>query len=296
MRAYLKVVIASTLLAGVSVTPAMAVTTVSSSAYGISVNLQLASLAAVGIGPIAGVGGSTTGPSYSFDGTVASLTAQNYTLGTVGIPPLNIVTISSILNIGTGLLETSAIGGPLPASQTAGATASVNNLALSLSTLTSLGVGLPILSLGADTLTSSADVNGTPNAFGDASINGLTLSIAGVPITIGANAFVNAAPNTDLLGFLNLNAISGLSIIVNEQIETSGPGTAGITVNALHLIFNDFLIGTRLLKGDIVISHSEALISDAVAVPEPATWLQMIAGFVAVGWMARRSRRRVAAV
>lgn len=124
--------------------------------------------------------------------------------------------------------------------------------------------------------------------MGTSSIEGLTLTGSALGgLVIDGNAFANAAPNTELINLL------GLRVVLNEQFPSgNGVTTAGIATNALHVSFLNFLLGTSLLNGDIVVAHSQAQISGvaAAAVPEPAVWLQMIGGFGIVGFFARRRK------
>ena len=92
---------------------------------------------------------------------------------------------------------------------------------------------------------------------------------------------------------LGVGPAATLRIVLNEQtpLGAQTPTSAGISTNAIRLIFNSFSIGGGLLSGDVIIAHSQAQINDAVAaVPKPATWAQMILGFALIGVIARRGK------
>jgi len=92
---------------------------------------------------------------------------------------------------------------------------------------------------------------------------------------------------------LGVGPAATLRIVLNEQtpLGAQTPTSAGISTNAIRLIFNSFSIGGGLLSGDVIIAHSQAQINDAVAaVPKPATWAQMILGFALIGVVARRRK------
>lgn len=194
----------------------------------------------------------------------------------------------------TGVLTLTA-SSPLPVAPTGTANATVNDLALGLNAQPVIGAPQSLLSIGATTLTSTSSVEGfgTPSATGAATITGLTVSGSALGgLTIDGSLFANAAANTQLLNLL------GLRIVLNEQMPSgNGLTSAGIATNAIHIGFTNFLLGLNLLNGDIIVAHSDASITgvSAAAVPEPATWVQLIAGFAGVGMLARRRARRFAA-
>ncbi|WP_426169412.1 PEPxxWA-CTERM sorting domain-containing protein [Sandarakinorhabdus sp. DWP1-3-1] len=263
--------------------PVQAVTVISSSAFGISANLTLLGFIGVGLGPLASVAGSAT-PAYSTTGTVASV---DQTLS-LGVPVLAAVNE----RVSTGVIDTSA-SSPYPTTPTSTATSTVNDLGLALTTKTILGSPINILTIGATTLSSTTSANAA-NTLGVTSLSNITgLTFSGLALgalTIDGSLFANAAPNTVILDVL------GLRIIANEQI-TNGNGTdlLGRTTNALRVSFDNFIIGGGLLSGDVTVAHSRAEIVglpliDLGPIPEPSTWLQMIAGFGLVGVAARRRR------
>ena len=271
-------------LAATLAVPAAAVT-VASSAYGLFVNLNVTPAISVGIGPVASVG-STAAPAYNLSNTVLSVN-QTLGLGASGL-------LSFGQGVQTGVIATSATSA-FPVTPTGSANATVNNLALGLVATSSVPfVGpLTLLSIGADTLVSDSSVEGfgAPSATGNATITGLTLGGTALGgLTVDGSLFVNPAANTELLNLL------GLRIVLNEQIPSgNNVSTAGITTNAIHVAFTNFLLGTNLLNGDIVVADSRASITGvgaAPGVPEPATWVEMVAGLGLVGLVARRRQRR----
>jgi hypothetical protein len=280
---------AAVVVAGLTAMPARAVTTISSSAYGLSVDLTVGSLITAGIAPVAPVAGVTT-PAYSDAGTVLSVD-QSLGLGSVlGVIPA--LTVKFAEGVGTGVITTSA-SSPFPVTTTGSATATVDNLALGLTSKLGAAPPITLLGIGATVVQSTSSVDGAPSATGFTSLAGLTLTGTALgALTINASLFDNPAPNTILLD------LAGISIILNEQIR-SGDGVtgAGIITNALHARFTNFLLGSGLLNGDIIVSDSRAAITGQTTVqmvPEPAVWLELIAGFGAVGVVARRRRTVVA--
>ncbi len=282
--AFVRTSLAAVATAALLAVPAAAVT-IASSAYGLSVNLAVTPAIGVGIGPVA-PSGSTAAPAYNVTNTVL---AVNQTLGLGGSGVL-----SFGQGVGTGIITTSATSA-FPVNPTGSANATVNNLALALVATSSLPFVGPVslLSIGADTLVSDSSVEGfgTPSATGNANLTGLTLGGTALGgLVIDGSLFANPAANTELLNLL------GLRIVLNEQIPSGdNVSTAGIATNALHVAFTNFLLGTNLLNGDIIVSHSQASIAGVAAVPgvpEPATWIEMIAGLALVGVVARRRQGR----
>ena len=297
MQFYRKVAISAVALTFSAISaPASATTVVGSGAYGVSVGLSVLNVANVTVGPLASVTGATAASPYGPTAHLLNAGVNTALLASTG-RGLNLTTLRYALS--TGVIDTSATGGPLPASTFSDASALVNGLNFSLKTDV---LGVPLLnvfSLTASTLRATAHAGATPGAAVSSSggITNLTLNVAGLNLIANSNAFVNAPDNTDLLGFLNLAPITGLRIIVNEVItpSTNNSNNAQITRNALHIIFNGLpIIGGQLLRGDVVVSDARAFIESAnSATPEPAIWAQMITGFGLIGFATRR--RRVAA-
>jgi len=262
-----------------SATPALG-QTASSSAYTVDVeeNVSLLGIvnANVNVGPISPSSGAAP-PSYDNSNSVLTLSeSASLTTGLLGIQQ----------GLQTGLLTTNANGTATGAE----ATATINDLSLTLGTnllLTSL------LGLDATTIQSYSQANsvGGLDASGSTTIEGLVFagSLLG-GLNLDGSLFINPDPNTVLL------SIAGLSILLNEQIMLGDGVTGiGISTNAIHIGFDNFLLGTNLLNGDIILGHSEAFASVGQpgtpgAVPEPGTWAMMLLGFGAVGFAMRRSK------
>lgn len=259
--------------------PAAALTTISSSAFGLSSNVKVINTVGVTVGPVAGVSG-TTSPGYTLSGGVASVNSS------VGLGVVSLVTAG--LQLGTGVINTAAsANGTTPVDTSTGSgSAVVNNLGINL--FTSLfGVPTTALGLTATTLQSQTQVVRIGDAatlLGQSQFSNLSLSVLGLNVlSLGANATV--APN-----FLAYDLL-GLRILLNEQqLSTDGNGVQTLLTNALRINFNNFLLGGRTLTGDVIVSQSVASI-DIDAVPEPAAWVQLIAGFGALGLVLRRRSR-----
>ena len=181
----------------------------------------------------------------------------------------------------------------MPISAFGTASASVNQLATGLSTKLVLVPAVNIFSIGATTVQSTSSVfgNGTLSVAGSSHIEGLTVSgLALGGLVIDGSAFVDPLPNTILVNLL------GLRVILNEQLVSgNGSATLGLVTNAIHVYFDSFAVGSGVLNGDIVVADSAADISGGAiaALPEPAVWIQMLAGFVLVG-VGIRGRRGAA--
>jgi hypothetical protein len=146
-------------------------------------------------------------------------------------------------------------------------------------------------SIGSSKVVSQSAVTGFgfSVATGFTSLAYLTLSGTALgTLTIDGSLYANPVANTVLLKLL------GLRIVLNEQIASGDNVTsAGIITNAIDVSFTNFLLGTNLLNGNIIVGHSQTAITEVApvaGVPEPATWQQMIAGFSVIGLAARRRR------
>ncbi len=245
------------------------------------------------VGPLASVSGSTAAAAY---GPTAHLLNAGTNAGLLASSDSGFSLTTLRYALSTGVIDTLATGGPFPGSPFSDASALVNGLNCSLKT-DILGVPLlNVFSLTASTLSSAAHAGATPGASVSRSggITNLSLNVAGLDLIANSNAFVNAPDHTDLLDFLKLTPITGLSIIVNEEIipTTNDAAGARITRNALHIIFNGLpIIGGQVLRGDVIVSQSRAFIESANSpTPEPAVWAQMITGFGLIGFVTRRRR------
>lgn len=270
---------AASVLALTAIPASAAVTMVSSSARGVYVDLSIGTIVGATIGPIAAVSGTAPAP-YDLNATVLSLD-QSLDLGT-GITGLLSQTLS------TGVI-TSDAESPFPVDDSGRGYSNIEDLSLGLATQLLFLPPVNVLALGLSSITSETVFNGT-SLVGNSELLGLTLTALILPIDIDGSLFVNPDPNTVLIDLL------GLRVVLNEQIYTSN--TVGITTTeslvttALRITYSDFLIGGRLLNGDIYLAQSEASFTSVV--PEPATWGMLIAGFGIVGMAARRRRTAIA--
>ena len=212
-------------------------------AFGESVDLQvgplLGSAVQVSSGPLPVV--SSNGPApYSQTQQLAAASVSGALLGQL---------------LSTGVLN-AAVDSTAPATLESSASASVANPKVQLVGL------LPVLTLGADLIQSTATISGpctgSPVATGSTTLAHLTL---GGPLGTGITANAAPAPNTVLL------SLAGIRIVLNEQIPAVNGNTASITVNAVHVSLSSLsLAGIGVLSGDIVLGQSHAeMACDAAA-------------------------------
>jgi hypothetical protein len=83
-----------------------------------------------------------------------------------------------------------------------------------------------------------------------------------------------------------------LTVILNQQIPDSTE-TAGVTTNAIAIDFNNFALGPNHVNGAVDIGQSMASFN---VVPEPATWVMLMAGFAGLGVAGYRTPRKSAAI
>lgn len=217
-------------------TVARAQTTGSSSSFGAFADLTLVPLIGPGInidlGPISTASGIAP-PDYSDADTVLSTGLSTGQTGNI---------------LSTGVLATNASS--VIANDNTSADATVDGLSLSV-------VGaLPLLTIGADTVVSTADVSGDCGA-GSLTATGATTienGSAGGTLGLGLSIASNPSPNFELINLL------GIRVVLNEQIVTGdGVTSRGITVNAIHVdLTNTVLSLIGVLSGDIIIAQSKA--------------------------------------
>lgn len=217
-------------------TIARAQTTGNSSSFGAFADLTLLPLLGPGInidlGPVSTASGNAP-PDYSDADTVLSTGISTGLTGNI---------------LSTGVLATNADS--VIANDNTSADATVDDLVLSI-------VGaLPLLTIGADTVVSTADVSGdcgagSLTATGTTTIEGASV---GGTLGLGLSIAVNPPPNFELINLL------GIRVVLNEQIITGdGVTNRGITVNAIHVdLTNTILSLIGALSGDIIISQSQA--------------------------------------
>jgi hypothetical protein len=227
--------------------------------------------------------------------------------------------VENVVDVNTGLLSTDAssnVNG-LPGSRLTDASATVNQLELGIPLLN-------LLDLDALTLRSTAEVMGdfaSLTATGNTILQETSLNLFDNLVSLDLGVYTDANNqvldvNIDVIadilasGIAGVNAdlLSGLSIILNEQVEICTTDFfCSIAVNAMRISFDNFshtglftslaplfgaTIGNTLtLDGDIIISHSQAMmqaIEDPVQIPTPGS-LALVA--LALGLMLAYRRR-----
>jgi len=215
---------------------ALAQTEGNSSAYGVFAELDLVPLLGGGVnidlGPIAPSSGSAP-PDYSDSDTVLSASLSSGSTGSI---------------LSTGVLSTAADSDI--ANDTTSSNATVDDLSVSIVGL------LPLLTIGADTVSTTAEVSGSCSDETLTATGTTTLENAGAGGTLGIGLTIasNPPPNFELLNLL------GIRVVLNEQIVTGdGVNSRGITVNAIRIdLTNTILSLIGALSGDIVIAQSQA--------------------------------------
>lgn len=252
---------------------------IASSAYGVWADLTVLGGITATIGPVADVSGVAP-PAYNLSSGVVDLdTSVDLTTG--GPVPITLGTLAA-----TGVL-TSTASSPFTPTPTSTATSTVDGLSLDLKT-TGL-TPVTILDITATTIssTSSASALVSPNtATGSTTIEDLTISGLAVGLTpITLTGIVDPSVNDEIFD------LGGLTITLNQQ-TLSGNGYDGkaIATDAIAIDFSSVPLGTGLVNGQIVIANSVA------SVPEPATWVDMLAAFGGAGLlMLRRAKSQAAA-
>ncbi|GGI84882.1 hypothetical protein GCM10007973_21870 [Polymorphobacter multimanifer] len=269
-------------LSGLAIPSAsFATTTISTSAFTVFTDLRDVTTEGLSIGPIAKVEG-TTSPGY--DLSSAGDVSITQILGPVGtvIAGYDLVT-------GAGVAVARANGTtPFDTSFGSGG-AAVGGVRLDVS---SALVGMQAnfaVTLRAATIASETTVT----RIGDvATLTGTStfsnLDLAGPsPFTLNLGANAQIDPN-----FVAFDA-GGLRIILNEQTLTgNGTTSQSLVTNAIRIVFSDYILGDRAITGDVIFAQSRATIDilPSAVIPEPAVWLQLIAGFGLAGLIVRRRR------
>jgi hypothetical protein len=244
-------------------------------------NVRVVGTSATIVGPVAPITGRTA-PGYTLSNSLASF-VTNVGLG-------NQQGVTATLSLGSGAIATAAsANGTTPADTTNGsASADVNALAISLFTSTG-GPPTSILNLTADRVQSLTSGNRTAQATiltGQSVFNNLALSINGNNVfSLASNAQVAA-------NFVVYNQ-NGLRVILNQQFASDYDSTRVLITNAIGINFTNHLLDGRSLSGNIVVGQSLGEFVGAASdpVPEPATWVQLMAGFALAGSVARRRPR-----
>ncbi|HML94807.1 MAG TPA: DUF11 domain-containing protein [Thermodesulfobacteriota bacterium] len=215
---------------------ALAQTEGNSSAYGVFAELDLLPLigpaVSIDLGPVAPSAGSAP-PDYTDSDTVLSASLSSGLVGSI---------------LSTGLLSTEAssdIG-----NDTTSSSSTVDGLNLSIVGL------LPLLTIGADTVATTAEVTGSCADETLTATGTTTIENAGAGGTLGLGLTIDSSPtpNFELINLL------GIRVVLNEQIITGdGVNSRGITVNAIRIDLTDTVLSLiGALSGDIVIAQSQA--------------------------------------
>lgn len=207
-----------------------------SSAYGVFAELDLVPLLGGGVdidlGPVVPSSGSAP-PDYSDSDTALSASLSSGSTGSI---------------LSTGVLSTAASSDIT--NDTTSSNATVNDLNLSIVGL------LPLLTIGAETVSSTAEVSGSCSDETLTATGTTTLEDAGAGGTLGIGLTISSTPppNFELLNLL------GIRVVLNEQIITGdGVNSRGITVNAIRIdLTNTILSLIGALSGDIIIAQSQA--------------------------------------
>ncbi len=231
------------------------VTSGSSDAFGISVNLTLGGLPLTV--PATPVAAGTAPAPYNDSQMVVDFA--------VGVP-------------GTATLAADALSA-MASSDVDGVSSPA--FALGSSSVENFDAGLfgegSTVTFHADSITASAQIAGRFGALvesGSVLLQGAELTLFGNTTELDANP----APNTVLID------TASIDVIVNEQfVGGDGISSRMLEVNAVHVVFTNFFTPNGLLNGDIVVSHSESALT---AVPEPAA-----PGLLALGFVGLRRRR-----
>ncbi len=195
-------------------------------------------------------------------------------------PPYDVTNSQSLSLPLLGLsssLVTDTASSPFPPTETGTATSTADSFSFA-------PVGGALFSVSATTISSTSSVNGTPtpSATGSTTITGLSLTIAGNTFTFSGTPSIND----------KIFGEPGLAVILNQQIPDAIE-TAGITTNAIAIDFNNFAVGPNHVSGVVDIGQS---LASLVAIPEPATWAMLLAGFAGLGFAGYRTRRPAVAV
>lgn len=134
-------------------------------------------------------------------------------------------------------------------------------------------------------LTSVSKVGLATTLSGQSIFSGLDLSVLGAPVlSLGSNAQVAA-------NFVAYNQ-NGLKVTLNQQFASNFDNTRVLITNAIGINFTNYLLDGHSLSGTITVGQSLTEFMSGEAVPEPASWAQMLAGFALAGAAARRRRMR----
>lgn len=235
-----------------------AVTSITSSSTVLDIGLTVLGTP-ISVGPIYPASGAAP-PAYSNSNGFASLTVS-----------------SGPFTLTTGLLSDTASGNTATGIGTASSSVADFSLVIQSGPIT-------YLSFVASAVGSTSSVNSAPSATGSSTLADATLTVLGSSVSIG----INPSPNDVIFD------AGGLSIILNKQAPDPEE-SAGITTDAIAIVFSSFPAGFNLVNGSIDVAQSFASIN-VTPVPEPATWAMMLIGFTGLGFGVYRRTRTTPAV
>lgn len=162
--------------------------------------------------------------------------------------PLAVNTPGLVTAGGTIHTSASSTVDGLPGPRTTSASARVANLSLNIVNSGVISLNVPNAN-GASATTTISGEGGSFTSNTSVALDGLTISVLGLPIDLSAINLSNVPPNT------GLNTVAGLGIILNET-STAGTAAGGYTTttNAIRIR----LTGFQGLNGDIIIGQAKA--------------------------------------
>lgn len=191
------------------------------------------------------------------DLTVLGLLPVSSDISKVGpLPPEGGYLSESVLTVG----DPGITGLTLNAGVAQAVTAGSGYDSVSHAHVADLNLGVTGLVIGATVLQANAKASCDPST-GNVGLTGSSyiaqLRINDQAITVGTD------PNQKIV-------VPGVAeIILNEQATSTSPGAGAITVNALHVkLLDDGLLGP-VIKGDIIVSHAHADVTDCPPPPPP---------------------------
>lgn len=267
-----KLPLCASLIVGLLAGSSAATTSIATSALGLSSTLGS------GVAPVAAVSGSTS-PGFALADTLPFY---------VGITDLG---GGAHLEMEIGSIATSASAdGTTPADTSTGsASSSLNTLGLGLASV-SMGMETLVLSVIADSVQASTTAarlgNGSSSLAGSSQFTNLSISLGGMSL-------ITLAGSQSVAANLVVIDAAGLTITLNEQVRTGTLGSVErLITSAIAIRFDNYSAGGQSLSGLVTLGRVQAdLLIDDEPVPEPTTWLQMLAGFGLIGSWQRRQRR-----
>lgn len=223
--------------------PVQAANSGSGSAYGLSADLSLLPL-------LGSVSTANVPPTPSVSGSAPPDFNKSQTVANVNVPVLGLVTI------GTGLITVSTQS--TLAANSVTSNAQVDNL----------GINLTLVGLTADVVTSRATASCSGSNVSYSGSTEITNPKGTVGALLGAIIPTNPPPNTHLLALLGLDTLTtltGIDIILNEQVLAANT----FTVNGIHIHLSDaglFGLLGGVVNGDVYVAQSKVSM-DACTAP-----------------------------